>query len=93
MVHKEAPVNSITLHNLPSSLYGLLKQKARREGKSLNRTIQDLLTEALGLSSRQLKKQRKDVYDEICGAMPIEERARLEEAEREFEEIDAKDWE
>lgn len=85
-------MNSITLHNIPSSLYGLLKQKARRDGKSLNRTIQGLLAEALGLHGDKGGRARRDVYDEICGSLPAEEMARMLEAEKDFEKIDPEDW-
>jgi hypothetical protein len=85
-------LNSITLHNIPSSLYGLLKQKARRDGTSMNRTIQGLLAEAFGLHGGTGGKARKDVYDEICGSLPADEMARMLEAEKGFEGVDPGDW-
>jgi hypothetical protein len=85
-------VGSITLHNIPSSLYGLLKQKARREGKSMNRTIQDLLAGALGLPGSRAGRETRDVYDEVCGGLPAEEAARMLEAEKDLERIDPEDW-
>lgn len=85
-------MNSITLHKMPSPLYGLLKQKARREGRSMNRTIQDLLSEALGLSATQRPGHAKDVYEETCGSMPADECRRMLEAEGDFERIDPEDW-
>ena len=89
---ERSTMSSITLHNLPSSLYGLLKQKAQNEGKSLNRTIQDLLSESLGLGGKPARRGKKDVYDEMCGAMPMEERTRMEESEKEFEATHDEDW-
>jgi hypothetical protein len=85
-------MSSITLHNLEESLYALLKQKARKEGKSLNRTIQELLTESLGLKRKAAKGGKKDVYTELCGAMSREELKKMEEAEKEFEVIEERDW-
>ena len=86
-------MSSITLHNLEDSLYALLKQKARKEGKSLNRTIQELLVESVGMKSKAKKSgKRKDVYTELCGAVSPQELKKMEEAEKEFEMIDAKDW-
>jgi len=86
-------MSSITLHNLEDSLYTLLKQKARKEGKSLNRTIQELLTESVGLRGKAGKSGRKkDVYAELCGSMSPEELKKMEEAEEEFEVIEEKDW-
>ena len=85
-------MSSITLHNLEDSLYALLKQKARKEGKSLNRTIQELLTESVGLKRKAEKSGKKDVYTELCGSMSAEELKKMEEAEEEFEVIEEKDW-
>jgi hypothetical protein len=86
-------MNSITLHNIEDSLYALLRQKARKEGKSLNRTIQELLTESVGMKRKAEKSwKRKDVYTELCGAMSAEELKKMQEAEKEFEVIEEKDW-
>ena len=86
-------MSSITLHNLEDSLYTLLKQKARKEGKSLNRTIQELLTESMGMKRKAEKSgKKKDVYSELCGVMSREELKKMEEAEKEFEVIEEKDW-
>ena len=86
-------MSSITLHNLKDSLYTLLKQKARKEGKSLNRTIQELLTESVGLKGKAEKDdKKKDIYTELCGAMSPEEFEKMAEAEKEFEMIEEKDW-
>ena len=86
-------MSSITLHNLEDSLYALLKQKARKEGKSLNRAIQELLAESMGLKRKPGKSgNKKDVYAELCGAMSLEELKKMEEAEKEFELIEEKDW-
>ena len=85
-------MSSITLHNLEDPLYALLKQKARKEGKSLNRTIQELLTESVGLKRKAEKSGKKDVYTELCGSMSPEELKKMEEAEEEFEAIEEKDW-
>jgi hypothetical protein len=85
-------MSSITLHNLEDSLYALLKQKARNEGKSLNRTIQEMLTESVGPQRKAGKSRKKDVYAELCGAVSPEELKKMKEAEKEFEVIDEKDW-
>jgi hypothetical protein len=86
-------MGSITLHNMEDSLYALLKQRARKEGKSLNRTIQALLAESVGLKEKTGKsRKKKDVYDELCGTMSPKELAQMEAAEKEFEVIDEMDW-
>ena len=78
-------MHSTTLHNLDDALYALLKQKARKEGKSLNRAIQELLAEAVGLKKKAVHRAKKDVYTELCGAMTASELKEMEEAERDFD--------
>jgi hypothetical protein len=86
-------MSSITLHNLDNSLYAMLKKKAREDGKSMNRVIQELLAESMGQKKRPQKKGKvRDEYAELCGAMPSEELKRMENAEKEFEVIDERDW-
>ena len=93
MVQRRPALGSITLHNLDDSLYALLKQKARKDGKSLNRTIQELLRESVGLKRHAEKSgKRKDIYTELCGAVSPAELRKMEEAEKEFEVIEEKDW-
>lgn len=86
-------MGSITLHNLDDSLYTMLKKKAREDGTSMNRAIQELLAEAMGQKRRPEKKGKaRDEYAELCGAMPGEELKRMEDAEKEFEAIDEREW-
>jgi hypothetical protein len=85
-------MSSITLHNLDDSLYMLLKKKAREQGTSLNRTIQEMLAESIGVKKQNGKGGKKDAYAKLCGALPPEELANLEAAEKEFEVIEDGDW-
>ena len=85
-------MSSITLHDLDDSLYAVLRKKAGKEGKSMNRTIKDLLEESLGLK-RNTADRGKSAYARLCGAMPAEEADRLRRYEREeLETIDEGDW-
>lgn len=36
--------------------------------------------------------KKKDVYEELCGAMSYEELKKMEEAEKEFDAVEEKDW-
>jgi hypothetical protein len=85
-------MSSITLHDLDDSLYAMLKEKANKEGISMNRTIKNLLEESLGLLRNDANRKRS-VYAELCGAMPAEEADRLRRYEQdELEAVDAEDW-
>ncbi len=93
MVHKEAGHE----FNHPAQPRGFPSCAAQAKGpqgrKSLNRTIQELLTESVGLKGKVGENgKKKDVYEELCGAMSYEELKKMEEAEKEFDAVEEKDW-
>lgn len=56
---------------------------------SLNKTIKELLRESLGISKKQLKKNR---FDKFYGIWSKKEGEEFERAIRDFEKIDKEDW-
>ncbi|TAL36668.1 MAG: hypothetical protein EPN93_07530 [Spirochaetes bacterium] len=56
-------MKSITIHNLEDSLESIIREKSRTQGTSLNRTIQSLLKQALGLSEKNPNNHRNDFLD------------------------------
>ena len=44
-------MKSITIHGLDGKLYERIKEKAKRQGLSLNRTIKNLLEKSLGIKN------------------------------------------
>lgn len=85
-------MSSITLHDLNDSLYAALQKMARKEGKSMNRTIKGLLEESLGLK-HDAAANGSSAYSVLCGAMPAEEAERMLRFEdEEMETIDDEAW-
>ena len=56
-------MKSITIHNLDETLENLIKERAKKQGKSLNKTIQALLNEALVKKDTAIRPQF--VADEV----------------------------
>ena len=80
---------SITVHNLDSELDFHLRKRARKEGKSLNRLIKELLRRALDLD-KQL--ERSTAFDEFCGVWSEEEAREFDKAIFDTRRIDTEDW-
>lgn len=81
-------VKSITIHGLDDVLNDLLREKAERDGTSLNKIIKALLRQSLGIS----KQQKKNNFSEFSGIWTQEEFEEVEHSVKDFEKIDKQDW-
>lgn len=84
-------MKSITIHNLDDPLDTLIREKAKTEGLSLNRTIKKLLAEALGLSLKKGEGRGKDFLD-LFGVWSNEEVKEFSKQVGDLEKIDREDW-
>ena len=84
-------MKSITIHNLDNDLEKLVHQKAHQTKMSLNKTIQALLKQALGLSDNQ-KAQPRNQFQEFCGAWKPQDVKAFNEKVKLFEHIETDDW-
>ena len=76
-----------TLRGIPASVDSALRQRARREGKSLNRTAVDLLAEGLGVSGEPV---RHDDLDDLIGTW--EDDPDFDKAIMEMDKVDPHLW-
>jgi hypothetical protein len=81
-------VKYLTIRGVPSPLARALAQEKARRGKSLNQTVIELLSQALGLGSLS----RSNGLREHAGTWTDEELAGFEEAVRVTEQVDAELW-
>ena len=56
-------MKSITLHNIDDSIELLIVEKAKRSKRSLNKTIQSLLKESLGIKKGNSEGNKKYFLD------------------------------
>lgn len=82
-------MKSITIHDLDETMDKLIRQRAQAQETSLNKTIKELLRNSLGISKKQLKKNR---FDKFYGIWSKKEGEEFEKAIRDFEKIDKEDW-
>ncbi|KAF0187844.1 MAG: hypothetical protein FD168_2289 [Desulfobulbaceae bacterium] len=84
-------MTSITIHGLEDPLDSLIREKARQQGLSLNKTIKQLLAESLGVSTDNTKQQRN--FDDLCGIWSPADSEEFIRNTRELSITDPKDWE
>jgi len=83
-------MNAITVRNLPPEVAKAVKEKARREGLSLNRAIVRLLEEATG--GKRPRKVIHDDLDHLAGRWSEKEYEDFMAALREQRRIDPEMW-
>ena len=80
---------AITLRNLDPELFQLLRRRADEEGTSLNKVVQQLLHQALGLAR---SAQKYDDLDHHIGAWTKEQGEEFDQALEEQRRIDPELW-
>lgn len=79
----------ITLHKINKTLDSHIRRRAKKEKKSLNRTIQDMLEEVTGIK----KQITRDDFNEFLGLWNEKEYKEFNKSVSEFEKINKADWE
>ncbi len=82
-------MKSITVHQLDEELVNEIEKLANKHSTSLNRTIMQLLRQALGLGS--IKKPPVD-FSDLCGVWSAAELKEFEENTADFYHLQAGDW-
>jgi len=80
---------SITLHNLDPEIERAVRERAREQRTSLNRTIQRILKESLGLDKKPIKKCD---FSDLAGTWTKKEALEFEKATGVFSKIDTEMW-
>ena len=84
-------MKSITIHGLEDPLDSIIRQRAKRNKTSLNKTIKQLLAEALGLKPELNENHREDFLD-LFGVWSKADMIEFTNNIKDFERIDPEDW-
>ncbi len=84
-------MHSITIHDLDTSLWQLVKEKAKNDDQSLNKTIKGLLEQALGVK-KERNKNSKNEFKEFCGAWSDAETKEFDLAVSDMRKVNVADW-
>jgi hypothetical protein len=82
-------MRQLTLRNIPEDLEKEIRRIARERGTSINKTIHEILSEALGIDRSSGKK--RDLSD-FVGFWDEEEAKEFEKATEVFEKVDEELW-
>ena len=78
----------LTIRNVPADLARRLEEEKRARGRSLNQTVLDLLSQAVGLG----RGRRSNGLAQLAGTWGAEEHEAFERAVAETEQIDEELW-
>ena len=84
-------MKSITIHGLDDPLNTLIREKARQQQLSLNKTIKKLLEQSLGLTPGN-DNNRRDDFSDLCGVWTTKDVEEFTANNQEFNAIDPEDW-
>lgn len=82
-------MSSITIHAIDTKLDERLAEEARRNKKSKNQLVKDLLSHSLGLSTGGTYA---DDYGEFCGEWTIHEKQAFDVLQEDNSRTDPGDW-
>lgn len=84
-------MSSFTVHDLDPMVARLLKDRARAEGTSINRTIKRILEEALGVRPVARQKHRAH-FEKFLGKWSRAEAEAFDRAVSDMGAVDPRDW-
>jgi hypothetical protein len=84
-------LKSLTIHNIDNSLLMLLREKAKKEDKSINQTVKEIMEQSVGIKSKKNDAYNSEFKD-LCGIWPENDVWEFENATSDFEKIDSEDW-
>lgn len=84
-------MKSITIHSLDDELDKEIRERAKNQGTSLNKTIKRLLEKALGLKSTK-EPNHKDEFMDLFGIWSEEDYLEFFKSTEDFNIADPKDW-
>jgi hypothetical protein len=83
-------MKSISVHGIDEKMEKIIDERAKKEGKSVNRIVKELIAKALGIGDKP--QDHRAEFAELCGVWTEAEAAEFMELIADFETVDAKDW-
>ena len=93
MSRKESPLSQLTIRGFGSRLEHVIRQRAQREGLSLNKVVVRMLEEAAGLRpSPGRAGEIGPALDDLAGTWSAAEARTFKQAVADFEQVDPDLW-
>ncbi|MBT3295172.1 MAG: hypothetical protein HN919_18825 [Verrucomicrobia bacterium] len=84
-------MSTLTIHALDAVVEKRIRNKAKREGRSLNQTLKELLAVSVGVGQSAVADHRAD-FSEFCGIWSAQESHEFKAATSDLEVVDQDDW-
>lgn len=84
-------MKSISIHGLDETLDAIIKEKAHKQGLSINKTIKKLLEEALGIRPKDSSINEK-AFSDLFGIWNQDDLNDFQKSTFDLNQIDEKDW-
>jgi hypothetical protein len=83
-------MKSISIHGIDEEMEKAIEERAKIEGKSVNRIVKELIAKALGIGDKPPDNRAE--FAELCGVWTEAEAAEFMKLTADLETVDAKDW-
>jgi ferritin-like protein len=83
-------MKSISVHGVDTETEKTIKERAKNEGKSVNKVMKELVAQSLGLTGRPPDNRAE--FADLCGVWTEKQASEFMELIADFEVVDAKDW-
>ena len=85
-------MSTLTIHALDPVTEKRIRVKARKEKKSLNQILKELLSGAVGVSTSSFPENHLEEFQEFSGIWSDKDLDEFNQAISDLERIDEKDW-
>jgi ferritin-like protein len=83
-------VKSISIHGIDEEMEKKIEERAKNEGKSVNRIVKELIAKALGLGDKP--PDNRAMFEDLSGVWTEEEEQEFLASIADLEKTDEKDW-
>ena len=83
-------MTTLSIHNLDPELERRVRRRAREKRQSLNKTLHELIEQALGVSAKDSSVEQR--FARFCGAWSEEDLETFDEATSDLQDVDPADW-
>ena len=84
-------MSTLTIHALDATVEKRIRSKAKRDGRSLNQTLKELLAASTGVRSLPNSDHRAE-FSEFHGIWNAQDAREFQAATADFEKVDQADW-
>jgi hypothetical protein len=89
---ESSTMKSVSVHGIDKETEKAIQERAKAEGRSVNKVVKELIAKSLGLGDSRKGEDRRADFSDLCGVWTAEEAATFLELEGDLETIDPKDW-